>query len=232
MMTTSSTPDQPSPQEDKKAFSFAPRSQSLSEPAREILKADRQRRLQRYLILMAAMVIVGLGLSFISLNQEEDIKIQVDAKITPQEKGELILEGVTYKGITRDGNDFVVLASSAAENPDQPDQIKLTSPRARVDTNAGNPMTARSNHGLFFRADDKVDLDGRVVIVRPDLGYTLLTERAVAHLDTGMMTSDVLVRGYAPHGEVQADGMVIKDHGQEVLFTGKSVLTLNQDATQ
>ncbi|NBQ83415.1 MAG: hypothetical protein EBU10_04205, partial [Alphaproteobacteria bacterium] len=132
MMTTSSTPDQPSPQEDKKAFSFAPRSQSLSEPAREILKADRQRRLQRYLILMAAMVIVGLGLSFISLNQEEDIKIQVDAKITPQEKGELILEGVTYKGITRDGNDFVVLASSAAENPDQPDQIKLTSPRARV----------------------------------------------------------------------------------------------------
>jgi len=142
------------------------------------------------------------------------------------------LEGVTYKGITRDGNDFVVLASSAAENPDQPDQIKLTSPRARVDTNAGNPMTARSNHGLFFRADDKVDLDGRVVIVRPDLGYTLLTERAVAHLDTGMMTSDVLVRGYAPHGEVQADGMVIKDHGQEVLFTGKSVLTLNQDATQ
>jgi len=231
-MTTAPDSDHPAPKENKKAFSFAPRSQSLSEPAREMLKADRQRKLQRYLILMAAMVMVGLGLSFISLTQEEDIKIQVDAQITPQDKGELILEGVTYKGITQEGNDFVVLAKSAAEIPDKPDQIKLTSPRARMDTNAGNPMTARSNHGLFFRTDDRVNLDGRVVIVRPDLGYTLLTESAVAYLDTGMMTSDVLVRGYAPHGEVKADGMVIKDQGLDVLFTGKSVLTLNQDTTQ
>ena len=211
-----------------KTYSFTPRPQAISDDTRDLLQSDRQRNYLRYLILIGLLVLAGVGLSFISLTEEEEIKIQVESTIK-EESGALVLEGVTYKGLTSEGNDFIVLAETAAEDPEQPDQIVLTSPRARVDTESGNPMTIRSNNGLFFRNDDRVDLDGRVVIVRPDLGYTLLTEQAVAFLDSGMMTSDVLVRGFSPQGQVTADGMVIKDHGRDVLFTGKSILTLKQN---
>ena len=232
-MTTPPIDDQhdndqnPDDQKLGKTYSFAPRPEAISSDTREMVAAERHRKYQRYLILFGFMIVGGLGISFISLTEEEEIKIQVESTIK-EESGALVLEGVTYKGLTYDGNDFIVLAETAAEIPDQPDQVELTSPRARVDTNTGNPMTLRSNHGLFFRNDDRVDLDGRVVIVRPDLGYTLLTEQAQAFLDTGMMTSDVLVRGYSPQGQVKADGMVIKDHGQDVVFKGKSILTLKQ----
>ena len=211
-----------------KTYSFAPRSEPISDGTRDLLQSDKQRNYQRYLVLIALLVLAGIGLSFISLTEEEEIKIQVESTIQ-EESGALLLEGVTYKGLTSEGNDFIVLAETAAENPDKPDQVALTSPRARVDTDTGNPMTIRSNNGLFFRNDDRVDLDGRVVIVRPDLGYTLLTEQAVAFLDSGMMTSNVQVRGFSPQGQVTADGMEIKDHGRDVLFKGKSILTLKQN---
>jgi len=211
-----------------KTYSFAPRSEPISDGTRDLLQSDKQRNYQRYLVLIALLVLAGIGLSFISLTEEEEIKIQVESTIQ-EESGALVLEGVTYKGLTSEGNDFIVLAETAAENPDKPDQVALTSPRARVDTDTGNPMTIRSNNGLFFRNDDRVDLDGRVVIVRPDLGYTLLTEQAVAFLDSGMMTSNVQVRGFSPQGQVTADGMEIKDHGRDVLFKGKSILTLKQN---
>ena len=211
-----------------KTYSFAPRSEPISDGTRDLLQSDKQRNYQRYLVLIALLVLAGIGLSFISLTEEEEIKIQVESTIQ-EESGALVLEGVTYKGLTSEGNDFIVLAETAAENPDKPDQVALTSPRARVDTDTGNPITIRSNNGLFFRNDDRVDLDGRVVIVRPDLGYTLLTEQAVAFLDSGMMTSNVQVRGFSPQGQVTADGMEIKDHGRDVLFKGKSILTLKQN---
>ena len=224
-MTTPPPTDQ---ENNGKTYSFAPRSEPISDGTRDLLQSDKQRNYQRYLVLIALLVLAGIGLSFISLTEEEEIKIQVESTIQ-EESGALVLEGVTYKGLTSEGNDFIVLAETAAENPDEPDQVALTSPRARVDTDTGNPMTIRSNNGLFFRNDDRVDLDGRVVIVRPDLGYTLLTEQAVAFLDSGMMTSNVQVRGFSPQGQVTADGMEIKDHGRDVLFKGKSILTLKQN---
>ena len=67
------------------------------------------------------------------------------------------------------------------------------------------------------------------MIVRPDIGYTILTEQAVADLGTGTMTSDTNVRGFSPQAQVTAGGMIIRENGKDVIFKGKSVLTLNQN---
>ena len=66
-----------------------------------------------------------------------------------------------------------------------------------------------------------------MVIVRPDLGYTLLTDEAFANLDTGVMISEVPVRGFSPTTRINSDGMVIAE-GRDILFTGKSRIILNQ----
>ena len=225
-MTTERPEDNTTP---KKSFSFAPRPETITDGTRTMLETDRQRKGQRYLALSGVVILSIIGLSFFSLTKEDDIKIQVEAPIKQEENGALVLEGVTYKGVTSKGNDFIVLANKATELPDQPDLIKLSEPRARVDTDSGNPMTIRSNQGLFFQTEDRVNLDGRVVIVRPDIGYTILTEQAVADLGTGTMTSDTNVRGFSPQAQVTAGGMIIRENGKDVIFKGKSVLTLNQN---
>lgn len=231
--TTSDTPQRspqdPSVPEGRKSFTFAPRDASDSEPVRQILEGDRQRKSLRLSLLIGTGVAAAIVLSFISLSSEEEIKVQISAEAPKVEaSGSLELTGLTYKGLTNDGNDFIVLAEVARETPDKPDEVELVSPRARVDTASGNPMTLRSNAGQFNRVAERVHLNGRVVIVRPDIGYTLMTEAAVADLNSGKMTSDQQVRGFSPRARVQSEGMVINDNGLDVLFTGKSTLTIRQ----
>ncbi|MCE2517129.1 MAG: LPS export ABC transporter periplasmic protein LptC [Alphaproteobacteria bacterium] len=216
----------------RKSFTFAPRDASNAQPVERILEGDRQRKALRLSLMAGTGVVAAVVLSFISLTAEEDIKVQVTAEAPKVEaSGSLELKGLTYKGITNEGNDFIVLAEVARETPDKPDEVELVSPRARVDTASGNPMTLRSNEGQFNRVAQRVHLNGRVVIVRPDIGYTLMTEAAIADLNSGKMTSDQRVRGFSPRAQVQAEGMVINDNGLDVLFTGKSTLTIRQLTT-
>lgn len=213
----------------RKRFAFAPREEGDNAPVQRIIENDRKRKGLRLGITIGIGLIATVVLSFISITAEDGIKLQVTAE-NPQisDDGALKLEGLTYKGITSDGNNFIVLAEVATELPNQPELVELESPRARVDSTSGNPMTIRSNKGELNRDTELVELNGRVVIVRPDIGYTLMTEAAVAHLNTGRMTSDKIVRGYSPRARVRAEGMIINDNGQDVLFTGKSTLTIRR----
>lgn len=217
--------------EARKQFTFAPRSDIGDQPVERIIAADRKRKNLRIGLMAGIGILSAVILSFVSLTAEEDIKLQVASEAPqPQQSGSLELGGLKYKGVTAEGNDFIVLAKSAIESPELPNQISLTAPRARVDGTSGNPMTIRSNQGQFYRDNKRVDLNGRVVIVRPDIGYTLMTEAAVAHLDTGLMTSNKIVRGFSPRARIKADGMVISQNGQDVLFKGKSRLTITSSS--
>ena len=216
--TASSTP--------RKNYSFAPRPNAGQGSANTVVQVERQRRSLRNVILSGIVLASAAIMATLMITSEEDIKVQIEADKTEikNTSGDLELKGLTFKGITDDGHDFIVLAESATENPAAPNLVRLDAPRARVDMPSGNPMTLRSLEGAFDRAEDKVNLDGRVVIVRPDIGYTLMTEKAVAYLDTGMMMSDTLVRGFSPRARVRSDGIIISERGDKILFTGKSTL--------
>lgn len=212
----------------KKSFSFAPRKRDKSS-AKSVVEASRRHRTIRAgLIIGAGLVLAAVG-GFLGLGNDADIKVQIKTASDPSpESRNVELKGASYKGLTSGGNDFIVLADTATENPDRPNQIDMASPRARVDTASGKPITIRSNEGEFFRDENRVNLTGRVVIVRPDLGYTLMTEEADADLETGRMTSDKEVRGYGPKANIRSNGMIIEDKGNDLTFLGHAVLVLNQ----
>lgn len=211
-----------------KQFSFAPRSAENARAATTVVEDQRQRRSVRNLILAGIIATSGIIASGLILTSEEEIKVQVSAE--PEEIKQsstgLELRGLSFKGVTSEGNDFIVLAETAIEDVNNPELVELKSPRARVDTSSGNPMTLRSLDGAFNRSEETVDLKGRVVIVRPDLGYTLMTDAAIAYLDTGRMISDREVRGFSPRARVRSDGIIISEGGEDVLFTGKSTLRI------
>lgn len=209
-------------------FSFAPRQMSEESIATSIASDTNRRRAQILLLTISFGFIFLVGFGLLSL-EESNLEIQVSAeKAAIEETGDVKMEGLSYRGITKDGNDFVLIADTAAENTQSPDLVLMTGPRARVDTNTGNPITIRANEGDFSRTKNTVNLKGRVVIVRPDLGYTLLTDQAFTNLDTGVMISEVPVRGFSPNARVNSDGMVIAEEARDVTFTGKAKIILNQ----
>jgi|GEM_PF-473108 LPS export ABC transporter protein LptC len=211
-----------------KPFSFAPRIRDKSSTETMVEATRRHRTIRAGLIISVGVIFAVVG-GFLGLGGQDDIKVQLKAEKEPSpETRDVELKGASYKGVTSSGNQFIVLADTATENPDRPNQINMSSPRARVDTESGRPMTIRSNNGEFYRDENKVNLTGRVVIVRPDLGYTLLTEEADADLETGQIISEKEVRGFGPKANIRSNGMIIKDKGDDLLFLGHAVLVLNQ----
>jgi LPS export ABC transporter protein LptC len=216
-------------EESRKRFTFAPKTATTERPLEWILENNRQRRNIRFALMAGIAFIAAIIMSFMSFTSDSEVKVQITSNPTSiKESATLKLSGLTYKGVTSDGNDFIVLAETAWETPEKPNLVELVSPRARVDSDADNPITLRANNGYFDRINERINFNGRVVIVRPDIGYTLRTEAAIAHLNSGIMTSDQRVRGFSPQGQVQSEGMIIGKNGQDVLFTGKSILTLRQ----
>ena len=209
-------------------FSFAPRQMTDETIATSIASGSSRRRTQIILLAISTGLIFLLMMGLIGFD-ESNLELQVSVeKADIDQAGNVNLEGLSYRGVTKDGNDFVLLSETASENTDTPDRVLMTSPRARVDTETGNPITIRANEGDFSRNKNTVNLKGRVVIVRPDLGYTLLTDEAFANLDTGVMISEVPVRGFSPTTRINSDGMVIAEEARDILFTGKSRIILNQ----
>jgi LPS export ABC transporter protein LptC len=222
----SPAPPNTSAPEQRKTYSFTPRSSGNEESASSIKASEKRRRSIRNFIFLGVAIISGAVISALIISSEEEIKVQVVAtpEKTEQLSAGLEVKGLSFKGTTEDGNDFVVLADTAREMTNQPNLVLLTAPRARIDTPNGSPMTLQSLKGTIYRKEGRVDLEGQVVIVHPEPGYTLMMDKVVAHLDTGLMTSDLPVHGFSPRAAISADGIIISNTGQNIRFTGKSKL--------
>ena len=215
----------------RKAYSFAPRPSEQQTSLNNIVARDKQRRNIRNGIFISIIALAGIIISLLLISPQEDIKLQVNADNQQQQNigYNIALEDLVFKGITQNGNNFIVFAETAIEKPEQPQIVHLTQPRTRVDTESGNPITLRSLNGSFDQNTERVQLNGRVVIVRPDLGYTLMTEAATAHLDTGYLTSEHDIQGFSPQGQIKAQGIIISENARNITFKGKATLHLSPE---
>ncbi len=64
--------------------------------------------------------------------------------------------------------------------------------------------------------------------MQPDTGYTLYTDVARALLDEGIVESTNDVHGYGPDSMITAKGMIISKPDNNVIFTGKSALVIEE----
>ena len=170
--------------------------------------------------LVLSLLLGGGGAVSIKLTDPETSQISAEAAVT--------LEGVSYKGLTQSGENFAIFADQAIESLLNRNLVTLIAPRARLELGQqSKPVTIRSHRAEYDRARNDIHLTGEVVIDRPDLGYTLHTESAIAKLDSGDITSDVPVEAYTPSSTISAEGMAIHDKGNRIVFTGKSRAILN-----
>ena len=210
-------------------LAFAPRAADGDDTADSVSRESRLRRNRRLGLAMAFGAILVAAIGLVDFGAREDTAVQVGIQeASVGQGGTVSLRGLSYKGLTKEGGGFSVLAEHASESTEQPDRVVMTAPRAMVETETGAPITIRSNNGELVRGRNTVSLTGKVVIVRPDIGYTLLTEEAFADLETGEIVSGTPVRGFGPGGSISAEGIAIAGDGGDIVFTGSSTLVVNK----
>lgn len=210
-------------------LAFAPRETGGADTADSVSRDSRRRRLRQIALASAVGAIVLASIGLVEFDSGEETTVQIGIqRTTVDQSGTISLEGLSYKGVTSSGRNFAVLADNASESTERPDLVLMTSPRATVDTEAGDPITIRSDRGELKRTDNTVTLIGDVVITRPDLGLTLTTEEAVADLASGTLRSESPVRGVGSGGSINSGGIVIAGDNGNIIFTGKSKLVIDK----
>ena len=209
-------------------LAFAPRERDGTDTATSVTRDSRRRRYRQFALAAVIGCIVVLFARLIEFENagETEVQLGVETASVSQE-GTVSIEGLSFQGVTDSGRDFAILADRASESTDRPDLVTLVSFQAEVDTAAGHPITIRSDNGELLRSSNTVNLSGDVVIVRPDLGYTLMTEEAFADLNSGELVSTVPVRGTGPDGSVDAGGIIISGNEEGIVFTGRTTLVIN-----
>lgn len=219
---------------DQQKPSFAPRvareqrPASDSDTAYQVATWSGQR--WRYALILTGLIgLAGVG-SLLIWEQNDTVNIQVTATnpALPANSQSFRLEGATYKGNTADGDAYVLFADVATEDADRQGVIEMVAPRAKLDQPDQQSLTIRSNEGVYYANDEELQLTGRVVIVQPDTGYTLYTDAARALLNEGIVKSTDDVHGYGPDSMITAKGMIISKPDNNVIFTGKSALVIEE----
>jgi LPS export ABC transporter protein LptC len=219
---------------DQQKPSFAPRVAPEQRSAAEIDTAQQvaiwSGQRWRYILILTGFIGLAGVSSLLIWEQSDTVNIQVTATnpALPANSQSFRLEGATYKGNTADGDAYVLFADVATEDADQQGVIEMLAPRAKLDQPDQQSLTIRSNEGVYYANDEELQLTGRVVIVQPDTGYTLYTDAARAWLDAGIVESTDDVHGYGPDSMITAKGMVISRPDNNVIFTGKSALVIEE----
>ncbi|MGB1919456.1 MAG: LPS export ABC transporter periplasmic protein LptC [Candidatus Puniceispirillales bacterium] len=208
--------------------SFAPRTAPHDDHNQQLPSWNDQR--WRYVLILTGLIgLAGIG-SLLIWEGNDTMNIQVSSPhsdLTAKSKS-FRLEGATYKGNTADGDEYVLFADAATEDADRQGIIEMVAPRAQLDQPDQQSVTIRSNDGIYYANDKELSLTGRVVIVQPDTGYTLYTDAAHALLDEGIVESTNDVHGYGPDSMITAKGMIISKPDNNVIFTGKSALVIEE----
>ena len=141
----------------------------------------------------------------------------------------LKLENPRYAGVTSDGDPFVVTADSALPDGAMPDRVELDQPKAELRLGNGITLNVTSNAGEMYRVQERLNLDGDVVLVTSD-GYRAEAPRVELDMAKRIAVLPDPVVATGPNGGIQADHLRIEQTGKgtrevTALFTGNVRVT-------
>lgn len=137
-----------------------------------------------------------------------------------------ILEPRLY-GVDKDNRPYVVRAASGTTLPPTTDNksqtIELNNISADFKTDGTSPLSLGAAKGTYNAEEGSLLLNGDVV-VNDGKGNTLNGSSAIVDVDTQTARSLDPVSATTAKQKIEAGGVVIKDGGNSVVFTGKTAV--------
>jgi lipopolysaccharide export system protein LptC len=138
------------------------------------------------------------------------------------------LDRPRLSGLDRSDHPYSLAAERATQRGRDDTAIDMTAPRIELTARNGRRIQVWSDTGRFDRTESQMDFAGNVT-ARDDRGNTVVAERLRVDPRAGSMISDRPIRGDGPDGEVDAEGIEVRGHGERVIFTGRVRLLLRPD---
>lgn len=144
---------------------------------------------------------------------------------------DLRMVNARYSGLDRHERPFTLTAESARQRPGTDDLVELETPKGDMTTLSGTWIALSAFTGVYQPQSQLLDLFGEVNLYQ-DKGNEFRTD--TAHVDMGRGTAEGhdAVEGHGPFGTVTATGFRIEQHGDVIVFTGKSRLVLEPRASK
>lgn len=185
-------------------------------------------RIARMALPLIALVIVGVVAAKMTMDQEQQ---QISA-LPPEEKtapGEIEIRQAKYEGVDADGRAYTLTADDARREMDAPDTMRLTNPKADITTPEGGWLIASANTGAYNNAASTLSLEGDVAVFH-DLGYEVHLQKISIDIKKNQANSPLPVTAQGPAGRLEAQGLLLLDQGQRIVFTGPAKLVLRLEA--
>lgn len=173
-------------------------------------------------LAVALLLLVAVWPEFDSVFQQVRIRIP---RIDMSEAGQLRMVHPRYTGIDRQSRPYYLTAASATQVPHSDGLVTLDQPRADLTTKTGNWVEISGEAGTYETKPQLLNLYGDVQLYQ-DRGNEFHTDSARIDIVHGVAHGDDKVTGQGPFGHVKAEGFTIYNHGDIIVFNGKTDLTL------
>jgi len=138
----------------------------------------------------------------------------------------LRMVNLRYAGVDRHDRPFTVTSDVARQRPNAEDTVELESPKADMTTQSGTWIAVTAENGVYKPQAQLLDLAGNVELFQ-DKGNEFVTDKAHVDMGRGTAEGNDPVEGHGPFGTVTSDGFRIGEHGDVIIFTGKTHLVLD-----
>ena len=206
---------------DDAASSFSRRSPAAHTGLKRAVRRSLHVAALKGFLPVLACAIIALILAWPHLMPEDNRFRLQSVKVGAQDIEALRMTNARYVGVDEEQRPYVITAVTAIQSAGDSDQVELAEPKADMTMQSGAWAALTAKSGLYRRAANRLDLTGDVSVFH-DSGAELHTETATINLATHDVTSTDPTRARGPAGTIQGEGLKILDHGNRIIFVGKS----------
>ncbi len=133
-----------------------------------------------------------------------------------------------FDGFDKRGRPFSISADEASQPSSVTELVDLSLPKGDIALQDGSWLALTARTGQYDRQGLTLDLEGAVNLFH-DQGFELRTETAAIDLEAGRAQGQDRVEGQGPFGTLVSEGFRVENHGERIIFTGRSRMILHPD---
>lgn len=141
------------------------------------------------------------------------------ADISPETVTQNELVNPKFQSEDKDGQPYTITADKATQNAGDMDTLQLQKPVADMTLKSGGWVSLKAIGGTYQQSTGNLNLN-EDVLIRHDSGYEIHAEKMNIDVKTQKVTSDSLVTGQGPAGDISASGLSVDGNSKTVIFTG------------